>query len=395
MLFKDEMATPSAYLAKRKKRYPPLYPSRWGLDVAQRLYGILEVGLPDPLRELVACRTVVVGEIGRNHPEIQTIIRRGTAVIEFNSGMMDFVFAVIRTLGGNMVRHTRVGRENEPAQSVPDVAAETAKLFKQWKWPNRYLWTVRRINYPPFNITRNVHATADHLAMYVELFMLAHEFGHVAIEHGLYTAAPSDVETVADFCGYTFMSNLAKMGRVDPALVFGGSVLAIRICAGLERIGVRFSQAYPKQHIRLEKFCRNAQVACPSIQFYHELSRIGYAYNDQMDDVETHFGRRRPNGTPAHDRLLVKLIAMLMEVAMERMSSVELIQIIVSLNAQTPRDVMGAALCTLHAYYVAAPPNSSFIDNNMRQSMGQILVRIQHELPPSISSYFVTPMDGA
>ena len=65
---------------------------------------------------------------------------------------------------------------------MPNVAALTAELYNQWKWPKRWIWTVRRIRYPQFKIIPKVLEITDRIARDAELFMLTHEIGHILIE---------------------------------------------------------------------------------------------------------------------------------------------------------------------------------------------------------------------
>jgi len=175
------MTPAMAYFTKRQKRYPLR-----GFDRAQYLYQVLKSQLPEELQELVSSGGVVIGELTRNQPEIQTVPIDGTsAVIEFNSGMMDFFYAVIRTLAGSMVRATESGPENKPAVPVTDVARDTAALFRQWKWPKSWCWTVRRIRYPLFQIPDKIRERILEFSKYTELFLLAHELGHVEMDCGI------------------------------------------------------------------------------------------------------------------------------------------------------------------------------------------------------------------
>jgi hypothetical protein len=349
---------------------------------------MVEPCLPQNLRDLVSSGAVTIGEVGLNAPGVQTITVGGGAVIEFNSGMVDFVYAVVRTLAGNMVRVTTSGPQNEPALSVVDVARDAAALFKQWKWPNRLLWTVRRIAYPPFEITGKVQGRAEEVAKNAELFLLAHELGHVSIDRGLVPPVPENDELRADAIGCGLMIRLANFGRIDLADAFGAATLAIRICAALEDVGVQFSRAYPPEVERLKNLRNVAISACPSMQYYHEISRIGVAYEDQMDDVQDHIDKMPRVRAADGERLLVRFIAELLDVALGRLSDHTFVEHIIALNSEVPPEVMRQALRTLDAYYVARPPKDSFIDTDMRGRMRQSLLRVKADLPNDIKGLF-------
>jgi hypothetical protein len=378
------MTPARSYFAKRQKRYPLR-----GFDRAQYLYQVLKSELPEELRNLVSSGTVVIGELTRNRPEIQTVPIDGNgAVIEFNSGMMDFFYAVIRTLAGSVVRVTESGEKNEPAVPVTDVARDTAALFKQWKWPNSLIWTVRRIRYPPFPITDWIGKRSLEFSTYTELFLLAHELGHVEMDCGIVPQKSENVEVRADEIGCKILFGVASRGIIDLANLYGAAVLAVRVCAGLEYVGFKFSQSYPKQPIRLQSLRSAALSFCPSVQYFHEISRIGVAYQDQMDDVENHFDKHPGVRAPDGERLLVRFMAELLDVPLGRLSTQALAEDIIDLEAQTDAAILRQALRTLYEYYVASPPADSFIDVDMRRRMGQSLVQVMKLLPKEIEQLF-------
>jgi hypothetical protein len=311
-----------------------------------------------------------------------------SAVIEFNSGMMDFFYAVIRTLAGSMVRATESGPENKPAVPVTDVARDTAALFRQWKWPKSWCWTVRRIRYPLFQIPDKIRERILEFSKYTELFLLAHELGHVEMDCGIVPQTSENVEVRADEIGCKILFGLASHGIMDLADLYGAAVLAVRVCAGLEYVGFKFSRLYPKQPIRLQCLRSAALSFCPSVQYFHEISRIGVAYQDQMDDVEDHFDKSPRVRAPDGERLLVRLIAELLDVPLGRLSTQVLADDIIDLDAQTDAAILRQALRTLYEYYLASPPADSFIDVDMRRRMGQSLVQVMKLLPEEIENRF-------
>jgi hypothetical protein len=384
------MTPATTLLAKHQKMHPPFYASVGGADRAIQIFGVLAPHLPMALRDSVANGAVAIGEIGRNIPGIQTIpIAGNEAIIEFNSGMMDFVYAVVRTLTGSWVRVTRQGAQNEPAASLTTVAHDAAVLFRQWKWPNRWIWAVRRIKYPRFAITEKVQGRAEEVAKCVESFLLAHELGHVAIDLGLLPPSTENVELRADAVGCGLMFSLG-LHDVDLADGYGAAVLATRICVALEDLGIRFDGSYPKcETTRLESLKEVAKSHCPSIQYFHEISRIAGAYEDHMDDVEDHIRGRKQNHPPDYERILVWLIAQLLDVALGRLSSQVMSQRIVDLHAQKPPDIVRQVLHTLHGYYLAEPRADSFIDPETRRRMRQCLLSIMDGLPDNTKKLLV------
>jgi hypothetical protein len=220
------------------------------------------------------------------------------------------------------------------------------------------------------------------------MFLLAHELGHVAIHHGLLPASPVNEKLRADTVGCGIMFDLAKSHQIDPTEVYGAAVLALRICAGLEHVGVRFSGAYPEHEEERVESLREEVIShcCPSMQYFHEISRIAAAYEDQMDDVESHFCKtcRSPNS----ERILVLLIAELLDMAQGRLALRKFSERLLALSGQTPSEILQSSYRKLYKYYVDAPPTHSFIDPYMRQRMGSVLVEMTKHLPTTISALF-------
>jgi hypothetical protein len=88
------------------------------------------------------------------------------------------------------------------------------------------------------------------------------------------------------------------------------------------------------------------------------------------------------------ERLLVRFIAELLDVALGRLSDHTFVEHIIALNSEVPPEVMRQALRTLDAYYVARPPKDSFIDTDMRGRMRQSLLRVKADLPNDIKGLF-------
>ena len=379
------MTPAMSYFAKRQKRHPLR-----GFDRAQYLYVVLKSQLPEELQDLVSSGTVVIGELTRNRPEIQTVPIDGNgAVIEFNSGMMGFFYAVIRTLAGNMVRVTESGPENKPAVPVTDVARDTAALFRQWKWPNSWIWMVRSIKYPLFPTTDKILERVLEFSKCTELFLLAHELGHVEMDCGIVPQTSENVEVRADEIGCKILFGVASWGIIDLANLYGAAILAVRVCAGLEYVGFEFSRSYPQQSIRLQCLRSAALSFCPSVQYFHEISRIGVAYQDQMDAVEDHFDKSPRVRAPDGERLLVRMIAELLDVPLKRLSSQDFARHITELTETTPADIMRQTLHTLYGYYVSSPPKDSYIDVDMRVKMKCSLLQVMETLPKEIKQLFL------
>ena len=379
------MTSAVEYLAERKKKFPPHGPAGTGADRAQQLYAELAPSLPAALRHIVATDTVCVGEIGDNQPLVETV--RNGSVIEFYSGMMEFLYAVVRTLAGMNIRvEPRHGPANKPALSSTSVAKDVARLLHQWRWPNRWLWAIRRIEASPFELSDPHENWAREVTKASERFLLAHELGHVVIAHGLAESLFANQEMSADAIAGCTLIRFSKDYGDDLARSFGGSVLALRVFAALQSVGVPFSGEYPKQVDRMKSYWSFIRSRMSSWQYFHEVSRIAVAYLEQMDDVVAILDGRAIADSPDTERFLVTLIGMLLEVSRNAVPKEEMVEYIVRRFDHTPTAVVRQTLQALYCYYVDAPAGDAFFDSWTIARMGQSLRAVVKVLPSAISS---------
>lgn len=378
------MTTAAEYLAKRKEKHPPQVAPVGGADRAQHLYGELAPFLPDELRNLFSTGAVAVGEIGINHPIVQTL--EDGQVVEFYSGMLDFTHAVVRTLAGLNV-HVAPHREaTKCALSKEEVAHATAQLFRKWRWPNRWLPAVRRIDSAPFALEDFTERWVRDMTVAVERFLLAHELGHVILAHKLTDSLFEKEEVSADALGGAILRRFADGGGDDFARLFGGSVLALRIFAALEAAGVRFGEQYPDQDARLKSYWTFMHERSPSHQYFYEASRIAVAYLGQMDDVVALL----KDGTIGiqkldDERILAIMIGMLLELSRQAIEQKELVEYITQRAADTPKDILQNALQALCHYYLdSPPPKNAFFDPWTNRKMGRALRTVLPDLSADV-----------
>lgn len=375
------MTVASEYLAKHQKSYPPRYVDSQSIDRALRLYQNLAPVLIPSMQDLFSNGLVVVGEVGRNTPDIQNIrISSDSFVIEFNSGMMDFVYTVARCLAGRLVRNTLSDPDNEAALALSEVVQQTAKIFMQWKWYKRWLWKLRRIRYPEFGMVKGVHKWVEDISTIAELFMLAHEIGHILLEKKILPPLTANTEKDADTIAMMLLAKFASKRGEDHTFIFAGAVFAIRIFAGLEKVGVGFSSEYPPQAERIENIYACMLSLCPSRQYFHEISRIAVAYQDMMDSVENYIVKRSDPFKPDKERIIVRLIAELLDVVLGRLPKEKLITDFVKIAEQTPADIMKQVVENLDKYYVVPPQKETFIDKDTKKKMGLLITEILPEL---------------
>jgi hypothetical protein len=375
-----------AHIAKRKKKFPPLFPERDGRDRAQQLYRSLGPFLPDYVQNLFATGAVAIGEVGERAPDIRTIPLKGDAfAIEFTSGMMDFVYAVTRALAGVLVGYSTAGPTNKAALELPDTAALVANVFAQWKKHNGVgLWRPARIARPDFPAAPGVLTWAELVATHAELFMLSHEIGHVIFNRRLAPPLHENDEENADAAGLSLFL-VAGSGRgLLLRHIYNGAVFAVRIFAAMQNLGHRFSEKYPPQARRIELLKEQMRALSPSEQFLHEASTIAVAYEDQFDSVEALLQKNSaPRPQPKFDRILVRLIAELEEAAHGRLPEKKFIDDIGAIAGRVPSEMMRRVLETLVRYY-DVPGSDGHIPREIREKMGQVWRSAASQFPDSL-----------
>lgn len=376
-----------AYLAERKRRYPPRYVAPDGIDRALQLYRVLAPELPQALQDLVTNGTVAIGEVGWNVPDVRTLrVAPDGFVVEFTSGMMDFQYAVGRALSG-----LDAGLGAKKGLRFTSVVALTAHVLRRWarytRWSTIWPWRprVQRANFP---VTKNVHEWTEMMVTVGELFILAHELGHVALGTGLCPPVSGNEEEDADLYGLQFFLPAARK-HWHIRVAYAGPITPIRNLAALERLGVRFSEVYPPQADRIRLLREQILKLCPTKQYFHEVTTIMNSTMDMMDNVENHVDRNSPPLLPDAERMLIRLIAELEDVAKGKVQMSTFIQNIRYLAAAVPPATMRGATATLYEYYSQLPPpEGCFIDDGVRVIMFEKLIRLIDQLPPDLKTLF-------
>jgi hypothetical protein len=333
---------------------------------------------------------LAIGEIGERAPDVRTVPIDGSGfAIEFTSGMMDFVYAVVRALAGSTIRYNTTGAQNEAPLELSAVATHVAQTFKQWARHTRWPWLWGRIDHPRFPVTDRVRELTEALSTVTELFMLSHELGHVAIHMGLYPSLPKHAEEDADSCGLLCFLPAAEKA-VGLRLAIFGAVFAVRIFAGLERLGVRFSSRYPPQIRRVALLRAAIRSRCPTEQHFHEASTLMVAYQDMMDDVETIIDKDKHSVAPPPDgeRILVRLIAELEEVGRGRQKQETLREHLIEVATLVPTEMMRQVAETLALFYMSEASGPTYLPRDIRGRMGMQLAGLIPHLPDPLKRMF-------
>lgn len=376
------------HLAQRQRRYPPRYQNLSGSDRVQQLYQFLAPELPEALRALVADGTLVIGEIGHNVPDVRMIpISPNGFVIEFTSGMMDFQYAVARALAGLDQENAKL--EEQPLRLL-DVTSLVEKVLRQWARYIRWfwLWPWRRIEIPNFPIARGAQEWIEMMVTMGELFLLAHELGHVALESGLVNPVSGGDEVDADRYGLKFLLPAAKR-HWHERIAYAGPIVPIRILASLERLGVKFSKQYPPQAERVRLLREQVSNICPSKEYFYEATTVMVSWQDMMDDIENHIDPKSPPAFPDTERLLVRLIAELEEVSRGNVTIDRFIEDIEHLAKSYPQKTIKQAAILLVSHYMQLPPPPNiFLRKELRTLMAGKLTELIAKLPPHLRLIF-------
>jgi len=271
---------------------------------------------------------------------------------------------------------------------VQEVFAEWKRLTGPFGFFRR-----RRIQYAEFPIDGATRQWIETIATQAETFTLAHELGHVALNRHIVQADSANTEENADRFGLDFYLQAAE-ARVAKRIAYVAPIFALLLFDGLQRIGVRFSAAYPPQQRRIELIRAGIRSRYPSDQAFYEAITTAVAYQDMIDDVIRRI--RKESTTPSDpDRILVRVIAELIEAANQGVPietfKADLIQI-----GRQHSDVMQTVADKLIDYYGTSPDRISVLSVELRAKMGAALAQTVDNLPPDVQRFFgvYVPLSG-
>jgi len=379
------------YLLQQQRRYPPRYPKLDGLDRAQQLFRVLAISLPESLKNSIANGTVTIGEIGRNVPYVRAVpLGSGNFVVEFTSGMMDFQYAVARALTG--LDSSNVSQKPLPLRKEV-IARLVRKVLLQWSRYMRWsiVWPRPKVEIPNVQASQSAVDFFELVATAGELFMLAHELGHIALNGGLVGQIYGNEEMDADFYGLQFLLPAAET-KWHKRVAYGSPVFAIRFLASLERLGVRFAEQYPPEAERMRMLREQIRKLCPSQQYFFEVSTIMVAWQDMLDDIDNLINPKSPRTFPDVDRVSVRLIAELEEVARGNITLEKFIEHIGNLGKVYPHETVSKAMqYLLHDYIRPPQEGGTFISIQLRVLMTLKLAELVAQVPPDLKHFFPNP----
>jgi hypothetical protein len=373
----DVQSPAESDLDQRQREFPPLYPrDETGMDRIRARAGLLT--LPDELSERIDAGTLAVGEVGNYQPDARTCrIDQENFVVFLTAGMMDFLYAVAHSLSGVTVVYGADGTpKNVQALTADNVVKLTAQVFTDWRkhcQPNLLQVFQRkdRIQVADFGASKPALAPAEVLANGAELFMLAHEMGHVALNLGLTPQPHPNEELSADVVGlkYYVPATFELLG-VRQALA--AAAFSMRVVEGLERSGVKFTAAYPPAAERVQVLLNGMKAWFVSERAFDEASTMMAANLDLMDDIDDRIdGKIRSPHSPWTAR--VSMIAVLEALCMQGRPPSAFVHMFRRWRERTSDDTMRAVARMLLDNFPGGSDEGRYIPAPVRTCMGEKL----------------------
>lgn len=384
-------------LQAEQARRPAAYPlNSKGFDRVRALAGILQ--LPDVMLERFRRGALVFGEVGDFLPDARTRhFDDDSFLVIMTSGMMDFLYAVGRAMSGASVMWKAGAPLNRAALPPGDIAGLLAEIFKQWRkhcQPSLWdaLWRQRRIEYAKFDVFHQAQERAEILVTTAELFILAHELGHVGLDLGFPAGDIDNDELKADAVGFLlFFPTIVPLFATRMSLA--SPAFAIRVMDSLTRVGVVFSQQYPKPPIRLNALLALMRAHLPSEQYFDEAATLMVAHLDMMDAMDDLIEHSSHENERAQWQSGVSVLAALLaETQHEAAPSAFAKQF--ELHAKVRSEAQMRSIAEkLRRYYLTdstAPPQAeSYIPLQTRAEMGALLERTVLGMRPERQALFV------
>jgi len=146
-------------------------------DLGDYLYSQLQSRLPIELEQLFTDGYIAVGSINDESPEayVEKVGDNGYAIV-FHTGLKNFIYRIARALA------TRFFPSDSSSEHRAPQLAETARVIAEIFWWYQETGTAFG---PSYEISDQQIQVASMLATEAEVFLLAHEIGHVVADAGL------------------------------------------------------------------------------------------------------------------------------------------------------------------------------------------------------------------
>lgn len=343
-------------LRERQLAHPP-----WrGSDRGQQIVRLIGPDLLPEIGRRLVDGTLAVGEVGLAdlcaHAER---LEDGSFVVEINSGLMQFLYLIIRTLQGSSYHRGTQGVV-APVLTYEQLTHRVAQIFLDWQ-AGKYATEAgfQEIELP---IHRRQLRSAQEQTLNAEIFVIAHELGHVVMDGGDGDKHPaprqwSGDETYADWLGVRMaLAMVSHLGL--QRMRYAGVLLAVRVFCLLERLGQKFLGPHPPPAERLGLVKQMAHTL-----FLHEIeftaaSTIALTYDEAMESVENELLKRSRKTEQTVERVRVRLWAMLEERVKDNLSHEDFITVTQQLLPETDEATCKEVSQVLHEWFALPRANS-------------------------------------
>lgn len=300
----------TAQLRERQALYPP-----WaGADRCKQIVQLIEENLPDEITARIDDGSLAVGEVGLPQVAATTLrLPDGSFVVELHSGLMQFIYLVTRTLLGFTTEFNE-GGVVRPALTRDQLVSRIADIFFDWRAGKLSTeGDLQRAAY--FPLRPGQVKIAHQLAVNAEVFILAHEFGHVLIDGGGADAPPPPPPSEAESCADRLAVSIAIAAgsRLGMRMMYAGILFAVRVFSFLEHLGQGFAGPHLPPSERLGFIKRTARSMFADELNFTAGSTIALSYDELLEGVENVIKGKGHATAQTEERVRVRMWAILEE----------------------------------------------------------------------------------
>jgi hypothetical protein len=367
-----------------------------GRDRVEALFSRLAPFLPAPICGLYQSGDLAVGGVAVPGVLAHTYPLGGTWAIEMSSAFMRFLYAVCRTQCGNARVVANPGNVVPAAITLAELVDHMTAIVTAWK--SGAVWDRRPCAYPEFPLHPSQVALAEEVTCRAELFILAHEVGHVMAAHSPGECSfPKDVgpEVGEELWADAFATRaVVTADQGQPRYAYAGAVLAVRVCAWLERMGFDFGPDYPTAERRLAQVRDLCKSLLPPQDFAF-ISTIAQAFDDQLEAVEARVLGAPVTRVESADRVQIRLLAVAEERARGRLGPEEYLRAASAMVRSVPEPILVAVAGRLFREYVSPIFAAGESKGDIRAGVRAELLALAPKLPEPARAVFASAFGGA
>jgi hypothetical protein len=293
----SQLSRPQRALLAKQTSYPRRSVSGQRPDLGQSLLADLEPKLPAVLHRLFSSGRAVIGEVGRRSPlAFAHPLPSGEYWVEVYSGLGIFFEAAARALYASSHMVDAEGNAASPPTDVNESDTELERILRAFAATREAVETKARASAPQVE-------HASRLARAAQLFVIAHELGHlIKWETERSREFTSEGETAADRLGLSISLGILKqedapLTDVDITDAYAGAEFALRLFSALDAVGFDFKtdKLHPHPKDRLGTLRRQARDILGASDFMY-VSRRAFSHDLMLQRVEDSVAGRKGQG---------------------------------------------------------------------------------------------------